>query len=272
MSKVSIYENGWIDVVFEGRNQEYGAYQLRQQSPRTTVAALFLGLLFITTVVSIPVIINYFNKSNSSVISESLEDVKIVLANITPTQPKAPDQLALPIIKDPEKETVTTEKELKDPILIDASQEDKIADNGEKTKPTSPTTPTGDGSNTPSTATGKGPAVTVSTPTNPDGPVATLALDKLPEFPGGLNKFYTYVGNHFEKPETDIATIGVIVSFVIERDGSMTDIQVKKDPGYGIGKEAIRVLKSLKTKWEPGMIGGKPVRTSYNLPITVKME
>jgi protein TonB len=52
----------------------------------------------------------------------------------------------------------------------------------------------------------------------------------------------------------------------------MTDIQVKRDPGYGLGKEAIRVLKSLKTKWAPGMIDGKAVRTAYNLPITVQMN
>ena len=57
---------------------------------------------------------------------------------------------------------------------------------------------------------------------------------------------------------------------MVEKDGSMTDIQVKNDPGYGLGREAIRVLKSLKTKWTPGMIGSKPVRTSYNLPITVQ--
>jgi protein TonB len=59
---------------------------------------------------------------------------------------------------------------------------------------------------------------------------------------------------------------------VVEKDGSMSDIQVKNDPGYGLAKEAIRVLKSLKTKWTPGMIGAKPMRTSYNLPITVQMN
>jgi protein TonB len=98
-------------------------------------------------------------------------------------------------------------------------------------------------------------------------------LDKLPEFPGGINKFYTYVGNNFEKPEIDVInTIKIHVYFVIEKDGSMTDIQVKRDPGYGLGKEAIRVLKSLKTKWTPGMINSKPVRTAYSLPIKVQME
>ena len=81
------------------------------------------------------------------------------------------------------------------------------------------------------------------------------------------------MGNNFEKPEIEgERTIRVLVSFVIEKDGSMTDIRVQRDPGYGLGKEAIRVLKSLRTKWSPGMIGSKPVRTSYNLPITVQMD
>lgn len=69
-----------------------------------------------------------------------------------------------------------------------------------------------------------------------------------------------------------MAQFGYMFFFVIERDGSMTDIQVKRDPGHGLGKEAIRVLKSLKTKWSPGMIDGKAVRTAYNLPITVQMN
>jgi protein TonB len=59
---------------------------------------------------------------------------------------------------------------------------------------------------------------------------------------------------------------------VIEKDGSMTNIHVKRDPGYGLGKEAIRVLKSLRTKWTPGIINSKPVRTAYDLPITVQMN
>ena len=52
----------------------------------------------------------------------------------------------------------------------------------------------------------------------------------------------------------------------------MTDIRVLRNPGYGLDKEAIRVLKSLKTKWEPGMMNGKAVRTAYNLPISVQMR
>jgi protein TonB len=62
------------------------------------------------------------------------------------------------------------------------------------------------------------------------------------------------------------------VSFVIEKDGSMTDIQVIGNPGYGLDREAVRVLKSIKTKWSPGIINSKVVRTAFNLPIIVQIN
>lgn len=98
-------------------------------------------------------------------------------------------------------------------------------------------------------------------------------LDKLPEFPGGSNKFYIYVGKNFESPAINQErNIRVYVCFVVEKDGSITDIKVQNDLGYGLAKEAIQVLKSLKTKWVPGMIGSNPMRTSYTLPITIQMN
>ncbi|MBC8645308.1 energy transducer TonB [Flavobacterium lindanitolerans] len=64
----------------------------------------------------------------------------------------------------------------------------------------------------------------------------------------------------------------VFVYFVVEKDGTLTNIKVVRDPGYGLGAEAIRVLKSIKTKWKPGIQNDKPVRTAYNLPITVEIK
>ena len=63
-----------------------------------------------------------------------------------------------------------------------------------------------------------------------------------------------------------------MVSFVIEKDGSMSDIKVLRNPGYGLDKEAVRVLKSLKTKWKPGVKDGQFVRTQYTLPIKIQMN
>ena len=96
-----------------------------------------------------------------------------------------------------------------------------------------------------------------------------MTVDKLPEYPGGIQAFYTYIGTNFEKLEVE-ETISVIVAFVIEKDGSMTDIRVLRSAAPGIDREAIRVLKSSRTKWKPGIKDGKPVRTEYKLPIKVK--
>mgnify|MGYP003411423114 CR=1 FL=1 len=61
----------------------------------------------------------------------------------------------------------------------------------------------------------------------------------------------------------------VFVSFVVEKDGSLTDIKVIRDIGYGTGKEAIRVLKQCP-KWNPGEQNGKKVRVLYSLPINIQ--
>ncbi|MFV7236889.1 energy transducer TonB [Flavobacterium sp. ZB4R12] len=275
MSKLSIYETRWIDLVFQYRNKEYGAYQLRQKSTKTSIMALFMGTLLLTSALSIPVILNYFNPENRITLAiPEFTNTPVQITDIIPNQIQEIKKVVLPEIKTQDTETPVQSDQLVNPIIVQAQLANQdIAKNTQNTNITNSIT---DGMATiginPSSTSGTGTAT--DTPIDPGNTiVASITLDKLPEFPGGINKFYTYVGNNFEKPDIDSgSTIRVYVSFVIEKDGSMTDIQVKRDPGYGLGKEAIRVLKSLKTKWSPGMIGSKPVRTAYNLPITVQMN
>ncbi|MBC8643760.1 energy transducer TonB [Flavobacterium lindanitolerans] len=90
--------------------------------------------------------------------------------------------------------------------------------------------------------------------------------------PGGIAGFYAYVKKNYRIPEVDDDVSGnVIVNFVVEKDGSLTDIKVVRDLGYGTGKEAIRMLKSAP-KWKPGIQNGKAVRVSYNLPIKLVIK
>lgn len=275
MSKLSIYENSWIDIVFEGKNKEYGAYQLRQESDKTTLLALLMGVLTIGSLVSISMLVNLFNAPEKIKIEiPDYSNTTVILSDIHPNKPKKIAKLVLPIEKKRIADDIKKEQ-LINPVVvkpIDSNQNiAKNTDNTAKTNTDSDATTTVGVGTTISSSNGTG--VVATTPSTENSVNTTAVLDKLPEFPGGISKFYTYVGNHFEKPELDeVKSVRVYVFFVIEKDGSMTDIQVRYDPGYGIGKEAIRVLKALKTKWAPGMISGKPVRTSYNLPITVIME
>lgn len=90
-----------------------------------------------------------------------------------------------------------------------------------------------------------------------------------PEFPGGIAKLYGFVGAHFKMPDSkDLQKGKLYTTFVVEADGSLSNIKVLKDIGFGLGKEAIRVLKMMP-KWSPGERDGKRVRTSFSLPISI---
>lgn len=276
MSKLNIFETSWTDLVFENRNKEYGAYNLRQENTKTSLFALLTGVLLLAGAISIPVIYNRLNPNHTipTIIPELVPSTTVDLTPYTPP-PARTEEAAMPQIEEPITTEPITSQQLINPVVATTTEATPIdiTPNAElKNLPTAGTTEaSGSGVGTSnSSGTGTG----ASAPGIADNAVVSSAvLDKLPEFPGGINKFYSYVGNNFEKPDLDIETaIRVNVSFVIERDGSMTDIKVLKDPGYGLGKEAIRVLKSLKTKWSPGIMDGKPVRTSYNLPITIQIN
>jgi len=94
-------------------------------------------------------------------------------------------------------------------------------------------------------------------------------LDVQPEFPGGVGEFIKFVNSKFDKTKLEPGATGNLktyVSFVVEKDGSLSGLKILRDPGFGSGAEALRVLK-LSPKWEAAVKDGKKVRSSYNVPI-----
>ena len=93
-------------------------------------------------------------------------------------------------------------------------------------------------------------------------------------FPGGLNAFYTYLGKSIKYPR-QAQRMGiegrVFVKFVVERDGTLTDIKVMKGIGAGCDEEAVRVLQTTP-KWKPGKQRGRAVRQSMVIPINFKFS
>jgi len=272
MSNVSIFGKNWIDLVFEGRNKAYGAYKLRQESPRTTLLAFFSGITFLSVLIFT---LSSFSKSADSIDNPEYGTKIIVAGGHHPP---------IEEIKKTEKQAKKTA--IKDDIkkediqnLVVAKKEENFSDikTNEEAKKSTNIADTGS-ENGDGTFSAEGSATkTVGFDGNGESKEKskveiTGVLDVQPEYPGGIKKFYEYVGNNFEKPSIDdVEKISVYVSFVIEKDGSMTDIKVLRNPGYGLDKEAIRVLKSLKTKWKPGVKDGQKVRTQYTLPITIQM-
>ena len=99
----------------------------------------------------------------------------------------------------------------------------------------------------------------------------TTILDKSPEYIGGMQLFYKFVGENFTISDEAIKekiSGKVFITFIVEKDGSLSNFKILRDIGYGTGEESVRVLK-LSPKWKPGEIKGKPVRVQFSLPITV---
>ncbi|WP_136666886.1 energy transducer TonB [Flavobacterium sp. H122] len=99
----------------------------------------------------------------------------------------------------------------------------------------------------------------------------SISLEKVAEYPGGVKKFYKDFNSKFRfQQEVDI--VGrVIFEFVVEPDGTLTDIKIIKGLGFGIEKEALEILKSLGN-WNPGINYGKPVRSRMLYPIRLDLR
>jgi TonB family protein len=100
------------------------------------------------------------------------------------------------------------------------------------------------------------------------------SVEDVPEFPGGIDAFIKFLAKTIRYPaiawENNIQG-RVIISFVVEKDGSFTDVKVARDIGGGCGEEAARVMK-LSPRWKPGMTNGKPVRVAYSVPINFTLD
>ncbi len=92
-----------------------------------------------------------------------------------------------------------------------------------------------------------------------------------PEYPGGMAAFYTFIGKNYVYPKGKDIQGKIIVSFVVEKDGWLSDFRVIRDLGYGTGSEAIRVLKRCK-RWKAAEQNGTKVRCSYTLPIVLTTD
>ena len=105
--------------------------------------------------------------------------------------------------------------------------------------------------------------------------VVFVVVEKMPEFPGGQQALFKYLSENVKYPviaqENGIQG-RVICQFVVNRDGSIVDVEVVRSGGDpSLDKEAIRVIKSMP-KWKPGQQRGKPVRVKYTVPVNFKLQ
>ena len=107
-----------------------------------------------------------------------------------------------------------------------------------------------------------------NTVTKTDVVIDAKELEIKPDFPGGISKFYQFVGQNFNVPEKGESSGKIFLTFIVETDGSLSNINVVRGINPEMNKEAVRVMK-LSPKWNPGKIGEETVRAKYSIPISI---
>ncbi len=264
-SKIDLFNPQWLDVVFAGRNKAYGAYELRRDNSKTTSRAVIIGSVLFIVLVSLPLIIRYI----SGILPEA-EKEKITEVVLLPPPPINKEELPPPP-PEPPKPKIDQVK-FPPPVVVPAEEvrdeepptveELKVADPGQKTIEGDPNAeikidePVGEAP--------KEVAVVE------DNSIKDFAsVEVLPDPPGGMAGWGKYLTKNLKYPpiarENNI-TGRVIMSFVVEKNGNLTDIKVLRGIGGGCDEEAVRVMKNAPA-WKPGIQNGRPVRVAYTMPI-----
>jgi protein TonB len=257
--KLDLLKNEWLDIVFEGRNKSYGAYDLRKSDTKTTTRALILGAVIFAFLVSIPLLASLIPESSDE---DMNMDKKIVTVKMPPKEkpkenlpPPPPPPPKVDQVKFVKPVVAKAEEVVEEPPKIKEIVDKKLGAETIKGDPDAELTVE--------------PVGTGDVVEEDNNIYNTAGIEVKPDFPGGIEKFYKFVGKNYQVPEEEGLKGKVFVSFVVEKDGSLTDIKVIRDIGYGTGKEAIRVLRSCP-KWNPGEQNGKKVRVLYSLPINIQ--
>ncbi|MBC7382420.1 MAG: energy transducer TonB [Bacteroidia bacterium] len=263
----NIFENKWVDLIFTGRNKEYGAYVLRKKGDEYTIKGIVFAVVLFTAAISTPVIINYIQskipKENEVKVTDvnTLEQPPPIDKNEPPPPPPPPPpplkstvKFTPPEIKPdeevPEDEPPPPQEEMKDkdagaetvvgdPNGVDAS----LTDGGE-----------GDG----------------------NAPEVLTFAEQMPEFPGGYEELYKFLQKNVNYPPQarDNGIEGkVMLTFVVATDGKISSIELagNRKLGWGLEEEAVRVMKAMPP-WTPGKQNGKPVTVKYTLPIKFQLQ
>lgn len=277
MSKIDLLSNEWTDLVFEGRNQAYGAYKLRKGTAKRNVWALIIvGLA--AALLYLGLQLQKMAEANKKV--ENTQAVEIAKLNTEKKEAKVEKK---EIIKqEPEKvvEQVKSSVKFTAPIIkkdSEVKEEDEIKLDEVQKSDKAVGAFTVEGNDEVGGAVLKAKE-DIAAPEPPKHVVEETKIftvvEQMPMFPGGDGALMGYLRDNIHYP-TVAAENGVqgrvVVGFVVERDGSITDVNILRGVDPSLDREAMRVVKSMP-KWTPGKQNGSAVRVKYQVPVSFRLQ
>jgi len=263
-----ILASDYLDILFEGRNKEYGGYELRRKYPRRMRNAAIIGISVLAVAISAPLIVKMVGDKGNTAMVANLKEV--TLAEPPPIDPnKPPPPPPPPAPPPPVKPTVA----FTPPVIKkdeEVREEEKPPEQEQmENKAISTENREGDPEGIdPGLAEGTG--VVEAAP----APQVFEFVEQMPEFPGGMERIQKYLAEKIRYPDQareNNVQGRVIVRFVVNETGNISDVQVQRGIGGGCDEEAVRVVKGMP-KWKPGKQNGRPVKVYFTLPITFRLE
>lgn len=282
MAKIDLYDPKWVDMVFAGKNKEYGAYQLRKGTSGRNIKALLILVIAAALVGGFLAwkVIEQKQAEEQQAYMEAME-----LANLQKqakkeekkketVKPKIEPKKEIPVARETQKFTAPVIK--KDELVKEENQvkqmdklDDKVAvgtENKEGVKDRRVEAVRNDIA-----------TVAPPPPPAPKPEVSTKVFDvveEMPSFPGGNGALMSYLNGNTKYPvvaQENGVQGKVIISFVVERDGSISDVRVARSVDPSLDREAQRVVKSMP-RWTPGKQNGQTVRVKYTVPVVFRLQ
>ena len=277
MAKVDLIDSGWVDLVFEGKNKQYGAYVLRQETGKRNVKALIwvlIGIAIIFAIAYANLAIQNAIKQNQT-IDTDVELSKLAQKKETKVERKEPIKVEVEqkVVEKVKSSVKFTAPEIKKDDEVKPEDEIKSQDDLSKTN-TAIGTFDVKGNDEEAGEVLKAKEVVVDEKPKEEETKIFDVVEQMPSFPGGDAELMKFLGSHIKYPsiaEENGISGRVIATFVVERDGSITDVRILKSVDPSLDKEAIRVLQSMP-RWIPGKQNGSPVRVKYTVPVTFRLQ
>lgn len=277
MSKIDLISSDWVDLVFEGRNKAYGAYRLRKSTTKRNILAMVAVVILLVVAFIILTVKNFVDEQRAKVAMTQVAE----LTNYD--QPKKKAEVKQKKVEvEPERVVERVKSSIKFTAPVIKKDEEVKPDEELKTQDELMSTKTAIGTfdvkgNDDANGEILKAKEVIAEPEPPKHEEENKVFDiveQQPLFPGGPEALMKYLSENTKYPvvaQENGVQGRVTVQFVVEKDGSISDVHVLRGVDPSLDKEAVRVVKSMP-RWTPGKQNGITVRVNYRVPVLFRLQ
>ncbi len=281
---VDLSSKEWCDIVFEGKNKEFGAYIMRKNSPHRHTRAVVIVLIALAILLGLLIlsVSGVFSRAEEEGPDASIDQEMLALAQEEAMEEEQIEEQ--PIIEQPEEEIIQPEEVANEQRVTDilvVEDENFEADKQVKTQEEATQNEAQIGAIDVTEGTNDLDKQSIREQVVQEAPVVeeekvyTMAMvEQKPSFPGGDAAMYKWLGEHINYPAqaSEEGVQGrVVVMFDVDKTGQIVNVKIARGRHPALDKEAMRLVKSMP-KWQPGRNNGQPVKVTYTLPVTFKLQ